>query len=474
MLVKLRYNSTGKGKKLPHKKTELDSLAENYRVKSVYRAYSKSAVKKKVVSARETKTMIGSYNLSISPTERIPQKEEKAEPKIDKRAKTEKNFKVLGKITQCEAVIKEILNTKSDVLELKRDLATYEFAFIKNTNFLEFIEDFNHCFQNINKVLNTNIGLRKSGEEISNNIRTAYKNKKELRVFGLSQIIITEGFNVKKDVEWFKKTEVFSGVWVVSGIRCVLSIKTTLFVNHLISCLLPSGTSLTLRVEKSLSSTQKQTYSQKIKEKIFPFLHINKNNLKLELEFDELYSKKHTNFFIQLKGTPQPIILFVTDLDKNFLFQIKDSNLSLILEKLSLETRDLLFTNLPKLKLEILDRLFVYKKKLVWGNHPFEVRERSSKYLNVNFLTESFDESLRKKFSLKTSYKRKGYKIEGIETSTGKYLKIFNNESVVVIREFSKEFSFLFGMQCLNFYKDFVTMTKSLEMGVVIKRLFNV
>lgn len=476
MLVKLRCKSTARSKNLSNRKPELDSHIEHYRVKSVFRAYNKSSVKKNFASARETKTMMGSYNLSISPTERRPKKEEKVEPKIEKKAKTEKNFKTIGKKSQYETVVKEILNTKSDNLELKRDIATYEFDFIKNTNFFELVEDFNQCFKSINNLLNANTGFVKSGQELSTKIRETCKNSKECGIYGLNEFIRTEGFSVKKDFEQYKKSEIFSGVWVVSGIRCILSIKTTLFCNHFVSCLIPSGTSLFLQVEKSISdtsSTKKATHSQRIKEKILPFLHINKTSQKLILEFEEQYLNKHTNFYIQLKGAHFPIILILTDSDKNFLFQIKDLNLSLTLEKLSLETQNLLFINLPKLKQEILNHLFIYKKKLVWGNHPFEVRERSSKFMDVNFLRESFDESLKKIFSLKIYHNRRGFKIEGIETIRGKYLKIFNNNAIVVINEFSQDFSFLFGMQYLNFYKDFVTIAKSLEMGVVIKRLFN-
>lgn len=475
MLAKLRSQSREKGKNQSLKKVEFDFRIAKNRVKSAFGAYNSVGVKKKSWTDRETKVKTASLNVSVTPTERTPGKRNRVEIDKEKRVKSEMKVKSYMNKSLPGAVFNEVLRAKSDILELKRDLATYELNFFQNLKICNLRDDFFYTYDKIFDSLSITQGIEKTGTDLSDQIKIICKNKKEPRYSGLHQTILIEEFPVKK-LKNKPVTQNFQGIVKISSLRCILSVKTTYFSNHFISCLLPSGLTLTLHLKRKVFEAKCDpisTYTKNIKEKIFPFLHLNEDFHGLTLEFDEQYTKKFINFFIKLKGLNKKILLFVIDSGHNFIFTVKKTNFSLELEKLTFETQNFCIENLFKLKEEISNHLFLRHNSLVWGKNPFEVRERSSKFLKNRFLLEAFDENIKKIFSVRVGFKGKIFKLEGFYSGKEKFLKAFSSKSVVRIGEESEEFRIIFGLQHLGFFESPVTLGNSLELRIVFERIFN-
>lgn len=475
MFTKLRSQSAEKGKNQSLKRVEFDARIARNRVESVFRAYSAMGGRKKALTEREGKYRTATVNVSVTPSERTPVKKNRIEIGAKKEVRIEKKVKNYVKKSDPEAVFKEVIKAKSDILELKRDLATYELNFFRNLKIFNLNDDFFNAYCKICDGFSISQSREKTGMELSGQITNICKNKREPRYSTLNETVFIEELSVKK-LKTKPEIQSFQGIVRVSSVRCVLSVRTSFYCNHFVTCLLPAGQVLTLNVKKRIFEAKQDpvsTYTKNIKEKILPFLHLNEDIHGLTLEFDEKYTKKFINFYIQIKGLNRKILLFVIDSGINFIFTVKKTNFSLVLEKLTLETQNIYTENLGKLKEEISNHLFLRNNSLIWGKNPFEVRERSSKFLRNRFLVEAFDENIKKIFSVRVGFSGKIFKIEGYDTGKEKFLKVFGGKSIVRIGEYSDEFRLIFGLQHLCFFKNPVTLANSLEVRIVFERLFN-
>jgi hypothetical protein len=251
-----------------------------------------------------------------------------------------------------------------------------------------------------------------------------------------------------------------------------------MFYYHSISCLLPDDQKLAVKVEKDISDVLTtdeniQKFEFGIKSRVIPFLYLNSKESDLKLIFDECFLDNKVVFYLKILGISRKITLVIQEIEENFCFEIKNTKLSLFLEKLTLKTRTLDIETRKKLKDEVKKHLFVYKGRLVWGKHPFLMRENSSRLLDGDFLKQAFDTNLVKAFSLKFRNKNCLIKVEGFELKNKKYLKMTKNRSTVTIYDDSFEFFLIFGLQSLNFYKNSVTLEASLEIKMVADMIFN-
>jgi hypothetical protein len=429
----------------------------------VTRAYGKLQIRKKTKSTRDVK--LNEKTLQHSP----------ANEKIDQvpKVQTEKNLQRFSRnLDEIKTISHLILKSKSDKLDLKRDLATYEFYFLQSWDFRSFMVKLEENYKKLSLGDELSLSMNKLSSEIKMICQNEFRgNRADVGS------VFSEWFPVK-----LRKNEQvsqdFKGVVEISGVRCLVAVRSTMFYYHSISCLLPDDQKLAVKVEKDISDVLTtdeniQKFEFGIKSRVIPFLYLNSKESDLKLIFDECFLDNKVVFYLKILGISRKITLVIQEIEENFCFEIKNTKLSLFLEKLTLKTRTLDIETRKKLKDEVKKHLFVYKGRLVWGKHPFLMRENSSRLLDGDFLKQAFDTNLVKAFSLKFRNKNCLIKVEGFELKNKKYLKMTKNRSTVTIYDDSFEFFLIFGLQSLNFYKNSVTLEASLEIKMVADMIFN-
>ena len=432
---------------------------------SVVRVYGRIKSRKRYNSNKNTKSPDKALTTQQSPTvERV----------IDMglKVQTEKKIQRYSrKIDDFKSAHHLIMKSKSDKLDLSRDLATYEYSLIEYMNFPLLLNQLSTCWKRI-KASNDSSSNALS-QDLTNKINSVSSTQKP-SLAGLPASMLIEKFELRP-----RKGEVvtqsFTGVLYISSVLCTVSVQSTYFSNHSISVLLPQGRSLALTLTQDISEYPERnnfSFELGLRHLIFPYLLIDSREKSLRLAYNKDLFLHSCIFYIKLMGFPASITLIVTDSQDYFLFEVKNTKLSLTVEKLAMETRDLLPQSLNKLKLEVKSRLFLYKSKLVWGKHPFLMRESSSRLLNAEYLKLALDAELVKVFSIKVRVADSSFKVEGFQLRDSKHIKISSAKSAVTIHDYSDEFYLIFALQGMRFEKNLATLEASLELKMVIRNIF--
>lgn len=468
MFGKIRSKSAVKTLNQSIKVTEQDLNSKaDIRQASVVRVYGKIKSRKRYNSNKNAKNLDKAVTTQQSPSvERV----------IDMgiKVQTEKKIQRYSKrIDDFKSAYHLIMKSKSDKLDLSRDLATYEYSLIEYMNFPELLKDLLTNWKKIKFFNDSNINdLSEDLTKKINSITSPHK------PFAPSQppSVTIEKFEIKPRRPEVP-TQSFKAIHEISSVLCTVSVISTYFSNHNISILLPQGQNLSLKLSKDISEypdRDKFSFKLGLKHLIFPYLFIDSRDKNLQLVYNKDLLHNSCIFYIKLMGIPSAITLIIKDSQENFIFEVKNTKLSLTVEKLELETRDLKPENMKKLKNEIKSCLFLYKSKLVWGKHPFAMRENSSRLLSEEYLKLAFNTELMKMFSIKVKLGNSGFKVEGFQVRDSKYIKISSARSAVTIYDYSDEFYLIFALQGMSFHKNLATLEASLELKMVIRNTFQI
>ena len=374
--------------------------------------------------------------------------------------------KTKPKVNKGAIIEHEIVKAKSDLFDLKRDIATYDFNFMNQYQKTELgkdlqpfyftlsstCESLSQCLkenqilaQSINEVL---IPIAKSEEKVSGTQFLSDIQKKH-------KILVTRAFY-------------FQGIIVISGVRCTIVVKTSADT-HKIECLLPNDKSLTLFVYKHFPSFKDDAdYVRHIKYNLLPFIFIDTSTTEVFLHFSENYGKEFLTFYIFLKGSGLELVK-IHESGENFVIEAKGS---LLVSKSLFDVEEISLEKAEKIKNKIKSECYFYNYSLFWDSNPFKNRESTSDILNGKLLERLLDASFRKIFASNYRYKGKNYKLDIFETGKEKFVEISSSKFSFTVQENTPENQMLTSLQMLNLSTSPVTLLKSLEFSLLTGLVF--
>ena len=304
-----RSKSSIRNSSLSNKKAESTTnlTKDTTKISSFLRAYGKFHMKKRFKSTRDLK-FEEKPQISISANKLKPNATTDSTKTLTKIEKYSK------KNPSTFLIENDILKAKSDLLDLKRDLATYEFEFTQSIYQKNIVRNLQVFHSKIEKGFKSylNLGTQDLADKIQSSLSKPIKFTKceEIKVFSLFN-----GIHKTKDSDLqFQYKKIIK----LSGIRCLTSIRS-LNDNHKIESLLPNGKELKLSIEKSLSNiVNLSSYCEEIENNVVKFLFIEAGPNDIQLGFDEKFMNTFVTFYIFVKGSKFDLVR-VTDAGDNFL-----------------------------------------------------------------------------------------------------------------------------------------------------------
>jgi hypothetical protein len=370
----------------------------------------------------------------------------------------------------------DVLKAKSDKLEIMRDFAAYEYNFIQEMGLDEtarkaegFVNQLNEFYDRFKEIGN---GGNSLGDKIDSFVGYSWKQKieTERKVFG-------EKFEVVQ-IENENSVKEFRGIYRISGVRCQTFVKLYKGKLFSIKCMIENMGLLQIKLTQSEvywdKSNSENDYKHIINYNIIPRLYIITESTGSKLVYNKYCNIQFNTILTHVKGMNKLHSIMIKDEGDFFEFQVTNTQLSIKIEKKHLSLNSLSTESQSKFQRLISQFLYQYKDILYWGENCFEHKESASRLLKEKYLLDAFNDYLLKIFSIKTKYKGRIIKVEGIECQNKKSLKLSMGKNQIELEENMAEFQLIFGMQSLNFYGDFVTISKSLEMEYIIKSLFDI
>lgn len=371
------------------------------------------------------------------------------------------------KLSKSNLVENEIMKAKSDLFDLKRDLATYDYNLLNAINEDKKLEstlvfltkNFSSNFEKYSECISKNNDLIQS-------INSALA--PSLKIGGKAKSSIFLNIYQKKTKVFVSSSFSYQCIMLISGVRCPVSVKSSDDL-HKIECLLAGKKSLTLFVYKTFPSfSDTKEYSIHLKNSILPYLFFDISTNEIFLQFNENLGKEFLTFYIYLKGAGNELVK-IQDAIENFIIEAKST---LLVSKSLFGLQELSLRNSEKIKNIIKSDCYMYNSSLYWAKDPFIARELSSDIVNGKILERLLDESFRKIFFSKFKFKGKSYKLDIFETGSEKFVEISSSKFTYTVIENSPESHLLKDLQNLDLSISPATLLKSLEFGLLIELVF--
>ena len=461
---------------------DLNDLEQN----KVLRAYSlalrtlQHSNGKNKISFLPNARVVKSKNLTDAQVTLSSLKEEsKSEKKIKNRAKTPSKTSSLGKVRKLAMAVKdfqgmrfEILKAKSDLLEVKRDLATYEFELIGKVDIgvkkkgLE--EDFNRLKQNFGE-----FNMETCGIEIGKNIEKLLYNQKDFRNIKKKNDVINESFGVK--ISDKGDLELFQGFFNFSGLIMLVSVQSLSISRHILTYT-HQGKSSKLSIEKPLLDTNP------IKLSILRHCFVINFEEKLHLKYDPLHSVQFLIISVRITNLGR-VSIKLEPSKEGVNIEILIYNLSLFIPSADLfpnfkelaslpallsDTAIIPSPKLSSISKELNQNLVYLKKKLtiMQKSSIFASKEENSYLLKDERLSQIFSNYLKQKAKFIVRVNGKQVKVSVLDTTLKLSLK---NKSKAYLEP--EHISFLGNLQNLTIIKSPLTLSKSLELKLLIIKL---
>lgn len=367
----------------------------------------------------------------------------------------------------------EVLKAQSDKLELSRDLSTFDYNFYLECDLIQKFRAIKFEAIRMSKSISFYENLVSNGEVLQTKVMKAFETNELNIKKSQDHPNYNEVFPIKKSLSPIN-THYFKGVFNISGLKCLGNVASQFYLQHTFKILYNNSQYLNTVIEKNLVKIIHEksiNYKQAVFEYIVPHLYIKHTGEVNTLLFDEDCGSKYYAVSIKPKGGKQMLTLFVYFFNSTVNFKVLGTNISLALTK---DESYVLESNMSNTELRkiIQKHLFWFQNGLVWGDCLFDLLETESNYLKDQYLAEAFNDYLKKTFSFKLNFCERKLKIEGFECQKKKHIKIYTANSVITLQENSREYKLLFDLQSLDFYQLTNTLSKSLELKIVLNSIF--
>lgn len=371
----------------------------------------------------------------------------------------------------------DIQKALSDKLELIRDLSTYDHEFTTNCN----------VFLTLHKIHNLAGPLPDTVQDIEKARENEQKCFENVN-FGISKVALmkpgrnmdlqveTEKFAMKKRNLTQLLCPVFEGFTVISGVRCMVLLKSDKWLENLnfqVETL--DGSSYMLSRTQNMSNsyyTPKEIF-RVIQDKVLPFLTFRIEKQKVQLKFDPLQGLQHYTILSHIKGIGLC----------NLQVRVRSEN-SLTIEIPSLEQslnvstpQDAfeLFENKISLTRVIKKNLIYSKplKTLFWENflEVFNRKDKISKLFDEDYLKSVMDMGhFYQVYSIKIE--KIGVRVDCFAYKEQIILRATCDKETMEIDAMSKNYAFLQDFQCFSILKCPETLRRSLELEMLLFKMF--
>ena len=405
--------------------------------------------------------------------------ESKSEKKIKNRAKTPLKTGSLGKVRRMAVAIKdsqgvrfEILKARSDLLEIKRDLATYEFEAIEGVEIglkkKVLDEEFSRLKENFGE-----FNMETCGIEIGKNIEKLLGNQKGFGGDRKGNEVFCEAFGVRICDKG--NLELFQGFFNFSGLIMLVSVQSLSISRHILTYT-HQGKSSKLSIDQPLLDLHP------IKLSILRHCFAVILQDKLHLKYDPLHSvhflvvsARITNLGqVSIKLEPKTLGINVEVLVYNLNLFIPSTDLCpsfkelTNLQALLSESAIIPSPKLSSISKELNENLVYLKKKLIimQKSSIFASKEENSYLLKDERLSQIFSNYLKQKDKFIVRVNGKQVKVSILDTTLKISLK---NKSTAYLE--LEHISFLENLQNLAIIKSPLTLSKSLELKLLIIKL---
>lgn len=446
------------------KANKVDGLV-TLRAKKYIRVYSARRNASREVTQKQLKNV--DLNLSINP--------HKASHEASRQSLRPTSIYYLQQTSK--SLLYDIQKAGSDKSELIRDISTYDYNFSTEKNLFTIL----HKLNNTSKRFPESVELLKQStineslhyEDLNQGLTKFHKIKP---IINLKPESFTEDFRVKKVNSVHLQSNVFQGSTTISGIYSIVSLISDKWLENLtfkVQTLdgLTFGLQMTQTMSNSFYSSAQLV--QAVKSKLLPFLVFRIEKNIISLHFDPYQGTNMCAFLIKLKGhelcnvnvtikSLTQIVFDVPDLEQSLSFDITEEIKEIIKDK-------------RKLAREIQNKLMYCKRKksLLWGKTDslFESSEIGSRFFDEDYVKSTMDlEQYNQLYAF--DYLKYNARIACFEYKDRNFLRISCDRECAEIDAKSKHYVFLQDMQSFSITNSSKTLASSLELEVVLIKMF--
>ncbi|CAG9315164.1 unnamed protein product [Blepharisma stoltei] len=384
-----------------------------------------------------------------------------------------------------------ITKAKSDKLELIRDIATYESLFSEKKCLKSSLKELYSSSQQIKSSFDNFLQLEKNSKNLKNNLNTAIESIMamdwELEKLDTSKTPINihrkeSSFgariytqNVRKD----NSKLIYAGISTISCLNCLLKIECNANNYELLATAqLLCGKTISNCIDLNTNISRK-IFNSQVKELISHFW-LNLNTPEETLNFDWNCSKKFLALTINLKGSKKPYHTLILKEDSgNVELSMPNTFFKVNFKIGEISDKHSLFSENPaNLAKRIQAKLYHNNRSFFWIDNPikenvFSFKEKESDWLDDVYLSKTFKELQIKKSTVsKVRCGGRVYKFEILIDGDSEIIKIYSATNAVTIPWGSNEYKLLSALQFPQLIYYPLTLSKSLELPLVLKHLF--
>ncbi|CAG9334584.1 unnamed protein product [Blepharisma stoltei] len=376
---------------------------------------------------------------------------------------------------------RNLFQAKSDMLDIKRDISTYEYEFCNKASVgLKLI-----------KISNATSGLPSVIENLQNfhSETSSYLDLLKVKFSQIHQLssispqkitkdYTKENMNIRITNNYHKLFLAYQGFINLSSIRCGIQILTnSLYTSVTAIALLPSGQSLRTVIDKKLIVSRVSKLKKVILTNITPKLFLSCSRDELFLNWNEDYGSSFFTIITNVKGYPKTVTLMLRENAKKG-FDVVYGESEVHVSYSRIQSKPLGLSTLNEIKQKLFKHLYydIKAEHLQWIDHItdiFDKKEKNSLFMDLDYIYEVLGIKL---FHFNSYFMYElgetDYKIEIWVYKEHAMLKIFKNLQLVGQAESgSSNYKFVTSLQILDIISSPVTLSKSLEFRQYLKHL---
>ncbi|CAG9319955.1 unnamed protein product [Blepharisma stoltei] len=378
------------------------------------------------------------------------------------------------------AARRNLLQARSDFLELKRDLSTYEYNMTEQISVTTKLARLNKKSSNFPKIT---YKLQDFYKDCDIHVKKFQIDLEKIKKLPISfdakndRNYIKEKLEVRDYINFRKMHLKYQSCACISGIHCIVQVLcNSLYSSVTAVALLPSGQILSTFVDNKVVVSTYGDLKAAFKSKIIPKLYFTITKNDMNLHWDPNYGVTFYTLILKIKGESLPYSMIkLSDFEKKEI-TICHGISAIEIPFSNLKVKSLERTNYLKLK-SILSKHLMYDEEnevIQWNSKQFSIfenKEKDSMYMNIDYIYEVLGIRM---FQFHSSYfmDDRSIKIE-IWTYKEHYLvKIYKNlELELEVESGSDDYKFLHSLQQMDFVRNPITFSKSLELTTFLKKI---
>jgi hypothetical protein len=390
---------------------------------------------------------------------------------------------------QIKAVSYEIQKARSDRLELRRDLATYEYNFGSSIDLKPRLVSLKQESLNLPDVSDIVTKVDNEEKEMIKILKQSVMEMQDIEVKYTqlenqvaNPVPITESYSLRntKDVE--ELFNIYQGVDNISSQRCIVKIRGDLWLEKVeiaVETLQKQQFFLSLRLNITNSYVEPKDVKKIIKQRLIPRLYISANTKNFTLQYDPEHGKKYLCILVNIKNWKLTSI-YLSQKDNFIILSANNEVFNFKLDQGELDGIPLTFQSMKKLSKLIENKLCYIPEPNVftwnsenYSNFPFRLKEEKSKLLDNKYLQEVFQLSqyvLASKLKLRLMESK--FVIKVYKSKNRFKIFISAAEEVMEINSGTRIYNLLVDLQFKDISKASVTLLKSLELKLVLRKSF--